>query len=214
MLGKKSRIACALLTGVSFSGMVCPPCGNLVTSVFSGSGLSAGSCSAPHWFDDPKHSRTRQSVAGMGHRSGNVNHCLSVCGYSRHIRRPHAVDRGSGRLRPGTHTAADGTCGHLPRPLPDTFLQTHRSPCSSVARSVRHRSLVILHVEGLAAVGTAGAIDHLEGPFVQFGSKFVWVEAVIPERQAAEKLVVLVAMRLGVPPPVFNLSCRVPRHFP
>jgi hypothetical protein len=39
---------------------------------------------------------------------------------------------------------------------------------------------------------------------VQFGSKFVGIEAVVPELQAAKKLVVLVVVRLGIPPPVLN----------
>ena len=61
-----------------------------------------------------------------------------------------------------------------------------------------------LDTEGFAAVGTAGAIDNLENTLVQFSSQFVGIEAVIPELQAAEKLVVLVVVRLGIPPPVFH----------
>lgn len=61
-----------------------------------------------------------------------------------------------------------------------------------------------LDVEGLAAVGTAGAIDDLEGPVVQFTSQFVGFETVVPELQAAQELVILVVVQFGIPPPVFN----------
>ena len=61
-----------------------------------------------------------------------------------------------------------------------------------------------LDTEGFAAVGTAGAIDNLENTLVQFSSQFVGIEAVIPELQAAEKLVVLMVVRPGISPPILK----------
>ena len=115
----------------------------------------------------------------MGHRSGREPLLVRVWVLPA-IRGPHAVDPAAVVL---TQERA-----WLLTELAATFLV--RCQMGFQKRIGRHVQVLgdpfgigagDLDVEGLGAVGTAGAIDHLEGPLVQFGSTFVGIEAVIPE---------------------------------
>jgi hypothetical protein len=157
---------------------------------------------APHLFDDPEYSGARQGPVGVTYgpecRSFFVGERVFPA-----VGGPHAVDLAAVVFaQERTRLLAELTATFLVR----CQIRFSKRLCRQV--QVLGDPFGIgagdLDVEGLAAVGTTGAIDHLEGPLVQFGSKFVGIEAVIPKLQAAEKLVVLVALRLGVPLPVLN----------
>ena len=64
--------------------------------------------------------------------------------------------------------------------------------------------LADLDVHRVAAVGTPGAIDDVEGLLMQLSGKFVWIEAVVPKLEASEEFIVLIVVRLRIAPPLFD----------